>query len=68
MSSAAATGAGGTLGVAVFSAPGTVAGQALGAFGAADDGGDTPAGGEPALLVERHNGAVAERLDLLGPA
>jgi hypothetical protein len=66
--SAAAAGAGGPLGVAAVGAPGAVAGQALGAFGAPGDGGDAPTGGEPALLVERHDGAVAERLDLLGAA
>jgi hypothetical protein len=60
--------AGGTLGVAAFGAPGTVACQAHGAFGTAGDGGDTPPGGEPALLDEGHDGAVAECLDLLGPA
>jgi hypothetical protein len=66
--SAAAVGAGGTLGVAAVGAPGAVACHPLGAFGAAGDGGDAPPGGEPALLVERDHRAVAERLDLLGAA
>ena len=55
--SAAAPGAGGTLGVAAVGAPGAITCQALGAVGAPGDGGDAPPGGEPALLVERHDRA-----------
>jgi hypothetical protein len=41
--------------------------QPLGAFGAAGDGGHPPLRGQPALGVQLDHGAVAERLDLLGP-
>jgi hypothetical protein len=60
--SAAVPGPGDPLGLAAFGTTGAVAGQALGSFGAPGDGGDAPAGGQPALL----DGAVTERLDLLG--
>jgi hypothetical protein len=40
----------------------------LGAFGATGDGGHPPLGGEPALGIQLDHGAVAERLNFLGPA
>jgi len=64
----AAVGAGGTLVLAAVGAGGPVVGQLLGAFGAAGDGDHPPLGCQPAFGVELDHGAVAERLDLLGPA
>ena len=66
--SADAVAAGGTLDHAAVGPAGPLAGQPLGAFGATGDGGHPPLGGEPALGIQLDHGAVAERLNFLGPA
>jgi hypothetical protein len=56
------------VGLAAVSAAGPLAGQPLGAFGAAGDGGHPPLRRQPALGIQLDHRAVAERLDLLGTA
>jgi TrwC relaxase len=63
-----ATGSGGSLGVPAVGSAGPLVYQPLSAFGAVSDRGYPPLRGQPALGIQLHHGAVAERLDLLGPA
>ena len=59
----AAVGAGGALELAAVAAAGPLLCEPLGALRAAGDGGHPPQGAQPALGIELHHGAVAERLD-----